>query len=197
VRGFDLFIQVAARIARARSDVLFVVAGTEHIFYGWDAIHIGGPNFKEWVLARVEHDPSRFLFLGHIPPEQLAEVLCLSDLHLYLTVPFVLSWSLINAMACARVILASDVPPVREVIEPGQSGLVEPLFDVDRLTETAVRILDDPATYAPLGTAARRRVEETYSLEVAIPDLKDYFERMASAGSRDAAPQVCPLVGEE
>ena len=53
------------------------------------------------------------------------------------------------------MVLASDVPPVREVIEPGQNGLVEPLFDVERLTETALRVLDDPAAFAPLGDAAR------------------------------------------
>ncbi len=90
-----------------------------------------------WSESRI--DPDRLLFLGHIEPEQLAEVLCQSDLHLYLTVPFVLSWSLLNAMACGCVVLGSDVPPVREVIEPGVTGLVEPLFDVDRLTATALR----------------------------------------------------------
>ena len=71
-----------------------------------------------------------------------------------------LSWSLLNAMASGCVVLASDVPPVREVIEPGQNGLVEPLFDVERLTETALRVLDDPAAFAPLGRAAAATVEE-------------------------------------
>jgi glycosyltransferase involved in cell wall biosynthesis len=73
---------------------------------------------------------------------------------------------------------------VREVIEPGKTGLVEPLFDVDRLAETALRVLADPAAYRPLAQAARKRIEEAYSLEVCIPDLKDYFERMVSAGVR-------------
>ena len=88
-------------------------------------------------------------------PEHLAAIFRLSDLHIYLTAPFVLSWSLLDAMASGCVVLASDVPPVREVIEPGQNGLIEPLFDVDRLTETALRVLDDPAAFAPLGRAAR------------------------------------------
>ena len=68
---------------------------------------------------------------------------------------------------------------MREVIEPGENGLVEPLFDVDRLTETALRVLDDPADFAPLGRAARRTIEEPYSLEVCIPPLKDFFERVS------------------
>ena len=62
-----------------------------------------------------------------------------------------LSWSLLNAMASGCVVLGSDVPPVREVIRPGENGLVEPLFDVECLTETALRVLDDPAEFAPLG----------------------------------------------
>jgi glycosyltransferase involved in cell wall biosynthesis len=184
MRGFDIFLKIAARIARERPDVLFVVAGTEQVYYGWDALHTGGRSFKDWALERTPIDPSRLVFLGHIPPERLAEVLGLSDLHVYLTVPFVLSWSVLNAMSCARVVLGSDVPPVREVIEPGRTGLVEPLFDVDRLTRTALAVLDDPAEYRPLGVAARALMVERYSLDVCLPALKDYFERVAAAGKR-------------
>jgi len=96
----------------------------------------------------------------------------------------VLSWSLLDAMATGLVVLASDVPPVREVIEPGVNGLVEPLFDVDRMVESALRVLGDPAAFAPLGRAARETIRARYSVDVAIPPLKDYFERVASAGTR-------------
>jgi glycosyltransferase involved in cell wall biosynthesis len=180
MRGFDLFMRVAGRIARERPDVLFLIAGRDKTYYGWDKLTTGQDNFKEWVLAQGEYDPSRFVFLGQVPPEQLADMFCLSDLHVYLTVPFVLSWSLINALSSGCVVLGADVPPVREVIEPGRNGLVAPLFDTDQMAETALRVLDDPAAFAPLGRAARALVEEKYSLEVAVPELKDYFERMAS-----------------
>jgi glycosyltransferase involved in cell wall biosynthesis len=83
-------------------------------------------------------------------------------------------------MASGCVVLGSDVPPVREVIRPGENGLVEPLFDVERLTETALRVLADPAEFAPLGRAACRTIEEKYSLEVCIPPLKEFFERVAA-----------------
>jgi glycosyltransferase involved in cell wall biosynthesis len=184
IRGFDIFMNVARRIYRERPDVLFVVVGNEEIYYGWDRLHTGEPSFKNWVISRGNFDLSRFVFLGQIDPKALAEVLRITDLHLYLTAPFVLSWSLLNAMASGAVVLASDVAPVREVIEPGVNGLLEPLFDVDRLAETALRVLDDPASYGPLGLEARRTIEERYSIEVAIPPLKDYFERVASAGVR-------------
>jgi glycosyltransferase involved in cell wall biosynthesis len=183
IRGFDLFMQVADRIARARADVLFVVVGGEEIHYGWDKLHTGMPSFKQWVLSRGDYDLSRFIFLGRILPAQLADIFRLSDLHVYLTAPFVLSWSLLNAMSSGCVVLGSDVPPVREVLRPGENGLVEPLFDVERLTETALRVLDDPAQFDPLGRAARRTIEESYSLEVCFPPIKDFFERVASCGT--------------
>lgn len=185
VRGFDVFMQVAGRIARRRPDVVFVVVGGDETHYGWDRLHTGAPSFKQWVLERDEYDLSRFLFLGRVTPEGLAEILRRTDLHLYLSVPFVTSWSLFNAMSSGAVVLASDVEPVRELIEPGVNGLVEPLFDLDRLTETALRVLDDPAAHSPLGRAARRTIEERYSVDVCIPPLRDFFTRAAEgrAGS--------------
>jgi len=192
IRGFDLFMRAADGIARARPDVLFIVVGGEEIHYGWDKLHTGAPSFKKWVLGRGSYDLSRFLFLGRILPEQLADILRISDLHIYLTAPFVLSWSLLNAMASGCVVLGSDVPPVREVIRPGENGLVEPLFDVERLTETALKVLDDPAEFAPLGRAACRTIEETYSLEVCIPPLKDFFERVAARRGDEGKGVACP-----
>ncbi|MGC8642508.1 MAG: glycosyltransferase [Isosphaeraceae bacterium] len=179
IRGFDIFMTVADRIARARGDVLFVVVGGEEIHYGWDKLHTGSPSFKEWVLSRGQYDLARFLFLGRILPERLADVLRLSNLHIYLSAPFVVSWSLLSALATGIPVLAADIPPVREVIEPGANGLVEPLFDVDRLTETALRVLDDPARRADIAAAARRTIEERYSIDRCIPPLRDFFERVA------------------
>jgi glycosyltransferase involved in cell wall biosynthesis len=180
VRGFDLFLATADRIARARSDVLFVVAGDDQTYYGWDSFHAGGLSFKDWSFAKVKCDPSRFLFLGHVPPEILANVLRRSDLHLYLSVPFVVSWSLFNALSTGLVVLGGDTEPVREVIEPGVTALVAPLFDVDGLATNALDVLQEPAKFAPLGTAARRLIEERYSLDTCVPDLRSFFERVAS-----------------
>jgi glycosyltransferase involved in cell wall biosynthesis len=180
MRGFDVFMRVAARIARERTDVLFVVVGGERSYYGWDPLHTGQWSFKNWVLSREEYDPKRFIFLGQIDPELLAGLLARSDLHLYLSVPFVLSWSLFNALACGCTVLASDLPQVREVIEPGVHGLLEAMLDVDALTEAALRVLADPAAFHPLGEAGRALMAERYSVEVAVPVLKDFFERAAA-----------------
>lgn len=179
MRGFDLFLRVAGRICQRRPDVLFAVVGGDESYYGWDQQFTGKASFKQWALSQGNYDLSRLLFLGQIEPAQLAGVLARSDLHLYLTVPFVLSWSLFNALASGCVVLTSDVEPVREVIESGVNGLVEPLFDVDRMAETALRVLANPAAYRPLGQAARTMMENRYSIEVAVPALKEYLERRA------------------
>jgi glycosyltransferase involved in cell wall biosynthesis len=179
IRGFDVFMKVAGRIARARPDVLFVVTGGDEIHYGWDKLHTGSPSFKEWVLSRDSYDLSRFLFLGRIFPEQLADVLRLSNLHIYLSSPFVVSWSLFNAMATGVPVLASDIVPVREIVDPGVNGLIEPLFDVDRLTDTALKVLDDPGRFTELGAAARRTIEERYSIDRCMPPIREFFERVA------------------
>jgi glycosyltransferase involved in cell wall biosynthesis len=203
MRGFDQFMKVARRIYRERSDVLFVVVGSELTYYGWDKLHIEGPgargqgsergltpdsspltpSFKQWVLSQGDYDLSRFVFIDHLLPEQLAEVLCLSDLHIYLTVPFVLSWSMLDALASGCLVLASDVPPVREVIEAGVNGLVAPFYDTELLAEAALDVLRDPAAYQPLRDAARARMEEQYSIEASIPQLRAYFERVAARGA--------------
>lgn len=185
MRGFDVFMQLARRLCRLRSDVLFVVVGAEQSCYGWDPLHTGQMSFKKWVLEQDEYDRSRFVFLGQIEPAKLARLLCLSDLHCYLTVPFVLSWSLFDALSCGRVVLASDVAPVRELVEPGVNGLLENLMDIEGLTATARRVLDDPAAYRPLAQAGRQLIESRYSLEVCHPQLKGYFERMAATGRRN------------
>ena len=100
-------------------------------------------------------DPDRFIFTGRVLPEHLASIFRMSDLHIYLTAPFVLSWSLLDAMASGCVVLASDVPPVREVIEPGQNGLIEPLFDVDRLDRNGAARARRSGGLRSLGRAAR------------------------------------------
>jgi glycosyltransferase involved in cell wall biosynthesis len=188
VRGFDLFMGLARRIAAARADAHFVVVGGDTTHYGWDTLFTGGRTFREWVLERFNGDLSRFHFLGMVEPARLADVLARSDLHVYLSVPFVASWSLLNALSCGCVVLAGEVEPVREIIEPGRHGLFAPLFDLDQLTRVALRVLDDPAAHAPLGEAGRRLVEERYSLEVAIPALADFFERVARRRGRPDAP---------
>src|SRR5262249_35637668 len=124
IRGFDIFMQTAKLLCERRKDVLFVVVGEDRVAYGGDLDVTRGKSFKEWVLSRDSYDLSRFVFTGLMPTPDLARLLAVTDLHVYLTVPFVLSWSLLDALACGATVLASDTAPVREVIEPGRNGLL-------------------------------------------------------------------------
>src|SRR5262249_18090357 len=160
MRGFDIFMRVAKRICELRDDVIFLIAGEDRVCYGGDQAVTGGKTFKEWVLAQDDYDLSRFVFLGLLPPPQLANLFNLTDLHIYLTVPFVPSWSLMDALSCGATVLASDTEPVREMIVHGENGLLVDFFDVDGWVENANRILDRPVDFRHLGMSGSRMIRE-------------------------------------
>jgi glycosyltransferase involved in cell wall biosynthesis len=153
------------------------VVGSDRICYGGDVKHIQHKTFCEHVLAQDTYDLSRFHFTGMVPVPALVDLLSLSDLHIYLTVPFVLSWSLLDAMACGCTVLASNTAPVREVVTDGKSGLLVDFFDVDGLAEKAVAVLRDPPSYRHLGECAAALVRDRYALGVTLPKLIAWFER--------------------
>jgi glycosyltransferase involved in cell wall biosynthesis len=176
IRGFDIFMQAARLLCQRRRDVLFVVVGEDRVCYGGDEDFTGGKSFKDWVLARHDYDLSRFLFTGPVPIGTLVELFALSDLHIYLTVPFVLSWSLLDALACGTTVLASNTPPVREVIEHGRTGLLTDFFDVEALADAASRVLDARQDFKHLGRAGVELIRGRYSLDVCLPRMLALYE---------------------
>jgi glycosyltransferase involved in cell wall biosynthesis len=197
MRGFDVFMRMAKILGDRRKDVVFVVAGEDRVCYGGDERFTGGRSFKEWVLSRDNYDLSRFVFTGLVPPAELARLFCLTDLHVYLTVPFVLSWSLFNALSCGATVLASDTEPVREVIRHGVNGLLTDFFDAERMAEQAGRVLDDPAAYRPLGKSGAELIRERYSLEVCLPQLAALYEQAAGRTARSGASRTSPRISTE
>jgi glycosyltransferase involved in cell wall biosynthesis len=180
MRGFDIFMRTAKRIAEIYPDVIFIVVGTERIAYGGDESYIEGKkDFKEWVLSRETFDLSKFAFVGRIHPRDLAILLATTDLHIYLTVPFVLSWSMMDAMSCGAVVLGSATLPVQEMIVDGQNGLLADFFNVEQLAEKAVQVLKDPDAFRPLGRAAEEMIAQRYSLEAVLPQMLDLYEQTA------------------
>ena len=173
MRGFDIFIRVAKQIAARMPNVIFVVAGSDRSHYGNDGRYIRTRSFREHVLQEEQPDLSRFRFLGTVSREQLANVLSLSDVHIYLTVPFVLSWSLLDALACECTVVASDTAPVREVIHHGNTGLLADFFDVEGLSGHALDVLGQPTAFSHLARNGRTLVESEYSLEKTFPRLWD------------------------
>jgi hypothetical protein len=188
IRGFDIFMQIAQRICERRSDVVFLCIGSDRVYYGGDMKQIQEKSFREHLFKSGSYDLSRFIFTGPIAPAELRRAFAYSDLHIYLTVPFILSWSLMDALACGCTVLVADTPPLREVIEHGKNGLMAPYFDVDHFVELALEVLDDPATYRrTLGQAGMEMIHEKYDLDVVLPKMIRLYERaIAIRGGRGA-----------
>jgi glycosyltransferase involved in cell wall biosynthesis len=181
LRGFDIFMKMAKRICDRRKDVVFVVVGEDRVCYGGDQEVIGNRTFKQWVLAGDDYDLSRFIFTGLIPTNVLAELLAVSDLHVYLTVPFILSWSLMDALACGTTVLASNTAPVREMIEHGRNGLLVDFFDIEGMANLAEQVLNNPQDYRHLGQAGVKMIAERYSLDVCLPQMLELYEDATAA----------------
>ena len=192
MRGFDIFMRAAKRIAQIYPDVIFIVVGTERMVYGGDDGYIGDKKtFKQWVLSRETFDLSKFAFVGRLPTPELGKLLAATDLHIYLTVPFVLSWSMMDAMSCGAVVLGSSTAPVREMIVDGQNGLLVDFFDVEAMAQRAVEVLRDPAAFRPLGRAAEAMIQERYSLDAVLPKMLNLYDQ--AIARRPVPPLSEPL----
>ena len=189
MRGFDIFMRAAKRIYSEYPNVIFIVVGTDRIAYGGDEAYLGShKTFKEWTLAQQEYDLSKFHFAGRLPPAELGRTLAATDLHIYLTVPFVLSWSMMDAMSCGAVVLGSATPPVQEMIVDGQNGLLADFFDVDDIAAKALAVLCDPAAFRSLGKAAEGMISERYSLEAVMPRMLAMYQ--SAVDGRNSRPRL-------
>ena len=169
-RGFHVFMRSLPEILARRPQAQVVMVGSEDPHYG--SKPRAGGSWKELLLAELGDrvDRSRMHFTGKVPHAALLNLLSLSSAHVYLTYPSVLSWSMLEAMACECLVIGSATAPVQEVIEHGRNGLLVDFFSTEHLAETVVRALSDPAAMAPLRRAARETVVRRYDLHsVCLP----------------------------
>lgn len=165
-RGFPQFMRAAARLAAQRSDVTFVVAGGDQPAYG--RAPAGGGSWREAMLRETNIDPRRIVFLGTVDHATLVRLFQVSAVHVYLTVPFVLSWSMLEAMACNCLVVGSRTAPVEEAITHGRNGLLAGFFDTDDLARCIGDGLAGTETIAAMRTAARATVAERYGREACL-----------------------------
>ena len=171
-RGFHVFMRALPEIMRQRPKAHVLIVGRDEVSYG--AMPKNGKNWREVMLAEVgaQLPMERVHFLGGLDYKDYLRVMQVSSCHVYLTYPFVLSWSCLEAMSCAKVVVASGTPPVREVIEHGKTGLLFDFFDVAALSRQVIGVLENPEGFAHLGAAARQRVIERYDLKTrCLPEL--------------------------
>ncbi len=164
-RGYPEFMRAAALLAARRPDALFVVVGGDGSGYGRP--RSDGNSWREAMLTETGLG-DRVVHIPWLPHEQLIRLFQVSAAHVYLSVPFVLSWSLLEAMACGCLVVGSATEPVTEVIRDGGNGLIAPFHDAAALADRIEEALASPASMRPLRRAARETVIAGYERERCI-----------------------------
>lgn len=164
-RGYHQFMRALPQILRQRPRAQVLIVGGDGVNYSPNPPE--GQTYKElfWQPVREQLDTSRVHFTGKLPYAQYVKALQVSRCHVYLTYPFVLSWSLMEAMATGCTVVASSTAPVTEVLQDGHNGRLVDFFNPEQLAETAVQVLAEPAAYPGLGAQARADMVAHYDLQ--------------------------------
>jgi len=179
-RGYHIFMRALPAVLAARPQAQVAIVGGDEVSYGSPPRQ--GGTWKELFLSEVRDrlDLSRVHFLGKVPYPQFVSLLQVSRVHAYLTYPFVLSWSMVEAMAAGCLVVGSRVPPVEEVIRDGFNGRLVDFFDVPGWEKVLTESLATPARFDTLRRQARKTVVERYDLtRVCLPKMIALVEGMA------------------
>jgi glycosyltransferase involved in cell wall biosynthesis len=163
-RGFPSFMRSLPKILSTRPKARVLIVGGDDVSYG--ARLPDGETFRKKMLEELGDslDLSRVHFLGKVPYPAFVKVLQVSRVHVYLTYPFVLSWSMLEAMSAGCLIVGSRTQPVEEVIHHGGNGLLVNFFSPDEIAERVIEALEDSRAFASLRQNARQTVVDRYDL---------------------------------
>lgn len=182
-RGYHVFMRALPEILRRRPKARVLIVGGDGVGYG--SRPPDGQKWKNIFLDEVKDklDLSRVHFLGNVPYQHFVPLLQLSTVHVYLTYPFVLSWSLLEAMSAGCAIVASDTHPLHEAIRHGETGRLVDFFDAKGLANEVCDLLDQPEARARLGEGARKFAKANYDLKtVCLPRQLAWVEALGRAG---------------
>ena len=187
-RGYHVFMRALPQILAQRPRARVLIVGGDDVSYG--ARPPDGRKWRDIFAAEVrprisDADWARVHFLGNLAYPAFVALLQLSRVHVYLTYPFVLSWSLLEAMSVGCSVVASDTAPLHEAIEHDVTGRLVNFFDADALAGQVCELLDDSATARRLSAAARRFACSTYDLQsVCLPRQMDWVAGLADLSPR-------------
>ena len=173
-RGFHVFMRALPELLRRRPKAHVIIMGNEEGGYG--PAPDGYASWREMLMQEVgwQLDPDRVHILGRLPKEHYRNVLQLSKVHVYLTYPFLLSWSMLEAMATGALLVASDTAPVQEIIQDDKNGLLVDFFDQDALVGRIEEALTLPKRKATaLRKAGRSTIEREYNVDQCLLNLNN------------------------
>lgn len=176
-RGFPTFMKAAERLLRDRPNLHIVCVGADSVSYGRKAPD--GKTYREMWLEQVTLPRDRIHFIPHLPYSQLIALFQVSAAHLYLTYPFVLSWSMLEAMATGVALVASSTAPVLEVVEDGVNGLLANFHSPEDVVAKLTQLLDSQDRNTNLRAAARKSVIERYDLQKLLPQHLELVRNVA------------------
>jgi len=185
-RGFPQFMESIFLLQKKRKDCHVVVVGEDRVAYGRSLPD--GKTFKQLLLEKFDFDLSRLHFTGRLPYPQYLQVLRASSAHVYLTRPFVLSWSMLEAMSTGCLIIASNTPPVTEVIDYGVNGLLADFFSPQDILEKIEIALDNRYLMQKLRIKARETILEKYALSDLLPKHLEWMKNIANNKICTVAP---------
>jgi glycosyltransferase involved in cell wall biosynthesis len=190
-RGFDVFSSSLPELMKRRPNAHVVLIGGDEVSYG--SAPSDARNWRERALRELPIDPNRVHFMGRVPYSMYMKVLQISRVHVYLTYPFVLSWSMLESMSMGCALVASSTAPVREVMTHRENGLMVDYFNRTELIESICEVLEDADLRKRLGENARRMVIEKFDLNtVCLPKQIELIETLA-AGGKPPASTFTPL----
>lgn len=185
-RGYHTFMRSLPAILKERPNLKVLIVGGDKVSYGAapDPNTYGKLGWKEIFANEIKQQLSevqwqQLIFVGNIPYKYFVPLLQVSTVHVYLTYPFVLSWSLLEAMSVGCAIVGSKTAPLQEVIEHNHNGLLVDFFKPKELAGAVIKLLDDPALRETLGQAARKIAVEKFDLKtVCLPRALEFVERL-------------------
>jgi glycosyltransferase involved in cell wall biosynthesis len=167
-------------VMAARPNAQVVIIGGDDVSYGAGAP--AGQSWKQIFLDEVKDriDLSRVHYLGKVPYPQFVALMQISRAHAYLTYPFVLSWSMLEAMSAGAYVVGSRSAPVEELIEDGVNGKLVDFFDIPAWSTALTEALAQPERFTPQRRAARQTILDTYDLKnVCMPRMIEFVESFA------------------